>query len=328
MRQVFKRLCSRKSSAYGPKSTKSKGKQKNTPVNPVSSPPLQSPILDDNVSGKPSQKKDASTPSADTRSLTKSPGTSSKPLERQRQVSAIIPIANPAGDLDPDGNHSNSTISKGKQKVPAVDPVSSHPSRSPNDNLSGKPSKKKDASTPSADSRSLTGSPDTISDSPEPPERQQHLNATVPNPVGNLSTTSTDLNGSQSAIPKVQKGNTRPENLWKRAYETLPDESKKCFQDLKVDFNSVSGKGESVEKVLEAAKQAQQKLEGKKWIWKFGNREIDISQKGEAIITWIKKFKDVGDVVVQFDSHHAALPWAGVRFMLVVSSLQVTSPAT
>jgi len=35
---------------------------------------------------------------------------------------------------------------------------------------------------------------------------------------------------------------------------------------------------------------------------------------------WVNKFKEVGDVAVQYDPVHAALPWTGVRFLLQVGS--------
>lgn len=37
------------------------------------------------------------------------------------------------------------------------------------------------------------------------------------------------------------------------------------------------------------------------------------------IVTWIDHFKRIGDIIVQYDPGHAALPWAGVRFLLQVS---------
>jgi hypothetical protein len=33
---------------------------------------------------------------------------------------------------------------------------------------------------------------------------------------------------------------------------------------------------------------------------------------------WVSKFKAVGDMAVQYDPAHAALPWAGVRVLLQV----------
>ena len=38
----------------------------------------------------------------------------------------------------------------------------------------------------------------------------------------------------------------------------------------------------------------------------------------DKIVRWIDVFKQVGDVVVQYDPVHAALPWAGIRFLLQV----------
>ena len=40
-----------------------------------------------------------------------------------------------------------------------------------------------------------------------------------------------------------------------------------------------------------------------------------------GISTWIDKFKKVGDMAVQYDPGHAALPWAAVRFFLQVGIL-------
>ena len=34
------------------------------------------------------------------------------------------------------------------------------------------------------------------------------------------------------------------------------------------------------------------------------------------IVAWINRFKEIGDILVQYEPSHAALPWAGVRFLL------------
>ncbi len=36
------------------------------------------------------------------------------------------------------------------------------------------------------------------------------------------------------------------------------------------------------------------------------------------IVSWINLFKQIGDSAVQYDPQHAALPWAGIRFVLQV----------
>ena len=40
----------------------------------------------------------------------------------------------------------------------------------------------------------------------------------------------------------------------------------------------------------------------------------------EKIIAWLDKFTAVGDVAAQYDPAHASLAWAGVRFLLQVST--------
>ena len=36
------------------------------------------------------------------------------------------------------------------------------------------------------------------------------------------------------------------------------------------------------------------------------------------IATWIQKFIQIGDTIMQYDPGHAALPWAAARFLLQV----------
>lgn len=46
------------------------------------------------------------------------------------------------------------------------------------------------------------------------------------------------------------------------------------------------------------------------------------------LLSVLNSFASVGDVAVSFDPAHAALPWAAVRSVLVVSSLSVRVPFT
>ena len=43
----------------------------------------------------------------------------------------------------------------------------------------------------------------------------------------------------------------------------------------------------------------------------------------ERVAFWLDKLKSVGDVISSFDPVHLALPWAGVRFLLVVTCTMV-----
>ena len=50
-----------------------------------------------------------------------------------------------------------------------------------------------------------------------------------------------------------------------------------------------------------------------------GGETIVIRDLFSKIVGWIVRFKEIGDIVVQYDPAHAALPWAGVRFLLQIA---------
>ena len=71
--------------------------------------------------------------------------------------------------------------------------------------------------------------------------------------------------------------------------------------------------------------------------WRFhrpgSGQTVILRDLFSKIVVWIDRFKQIGDIVVQYDPVHAALPWAGVRFLLqvclspVLDCLAETRPA-
>jgi len=57
---------------------------------------------------------------------------------------------------------------------------------------------------------------------------------------------------------------------------------------------------------------------GKDWKFQFMGEEIVMRDIGMKILHWIDRFKPIGDIIIQYDPGHAALPWAGFRFLLKV----------
>ena len=98
--------------------------------------------------------------------------------------------------------------------------------------------------------------------------------------------------------------------MWKEAYNKLPDEYKKDLDNL----NNL----QALQKLLETAAEAQKKCTERQWSISWGGRQINVREKAERLMAWITKFRDIGDISVQYDPVHAALPWAGVRFILTV----------
>lgn len=107
-----------------------------------------------------------------------------------------------------------------------------------------------------------------------------------------------------------------PESLWEKAFASLNDEDKPLAgphvldkRTFLIDFTKVVE-----EKRLKFAEKG----------WKFSRNGKMISTRDilGRMITWINKFKAVGDVAAQYDSAHAALPWAVVRLVLQVRCCQ------
>ena len=110
--------------------------------------------------------------------------------------------------------------------------------------------------------------------------------------------------------------------LWKKAYKELPTE---YTQDLECVNNTDSDKPEKLEvlkQLLEHAMEARRGNLASQWKLKWGDNEINVREKAEKLVDWIVKFKEVVDIAVQYDPVHAALPWAGVRFILTVCPYQ------
>ncbi|KAJ5837197.1 hypothetical protein N7447_003223 [Penicillium robsamsonii] len=105
------------------------------------------------------------------------------------------------------------------------------------------------------------------------------------------------------------------ENLWTLAFHSLPPATK---EDLEKYQNEKAI--ETLDATLRAVRDKQLVCLQKRWTvkTKAGKRLIvrDILDK---VAFWINRFKEVGDIAVQYDPSHASLPWAGVRVLLQAS---------
>jgi hypothetical protein len=105
------------------------------------------------------------------------------------------------------------------------------------------------------------------------------------------------------------------EDLWVKAAKTLSDKDQ-----LPIDFNRV-GRLKVLEDVLAAVEEKKQSCLEKRWKYKNSKGEDVIFRNLLAkIAVWVDKFKEVGDIGVQYDQMHAALPWAAVRLILQVQA--------
>lgn len=101
-------------------------------------------------------------------------------------------------------------------------------------------------------------------------------------------------------------------DLWQKAFEALDDELRGTL-----DFNT-SSKINIVAETLVTAQEKRRLCQRKHWKVTINGKTIVLRDVVEKIIEWLDHFKAIGDVGSQYDPTHAALPWAGVRFVLKV----------
>ena len=110
---------------------------------------------------------------------------------------------------------------------------------------------------------------------------------------------------------KANKCNRQASSLWQKAIATLCEEDR---EGLNVNEPPL----QVLNSLRDVVDQKKQMCLDKRWKYKKNGQDIIIRDKLEKITTWVSKFVAVCDVAVQYDPAHAALPWAGIRFLLQV----------
>jgi len=110
----------------------------------------------------------------------------------------------------------------------------------------------------------------------------------------------------------IHGGNASASTLWIDAYNKLSADDRTNLENLDPKLDQL----QVLKGLLDIADKAKQKRTS--WTIQWGDKTINVREKAERLMCWITKFKDIGDIAVQYDPAHAALPWAGVRFILTV----------
>ena len=103
-------------------------------------------------------------------------------------------------------------------------------------------------------------------------------------------------------------------DLWASALKTLTESDRQqlVFHDDQDELNVLS----DLQVLTERAKEQCIK---KRWRLQKPGRNgetVVLRDIFTKMVLWVDMFKKIGDTVMQYDPGHAALPWAGVRFIL------------
>ena len=102
-------------------------------------------------------------------------------------------------------------------------------------------------------------------------------------------------------------------NLWEVALSKLPEKEQKQLQ------SGLNPQGTfEINALSTTVSQLQQQVHSERWQVRLGHRELNLRHVLDSIVSWVKKFIAIGDIAVQYDPAHAALPWAALRFVLQV----------
>lgn len=114
------------------------------------------------------------------------------------------------------------------------------------------------------------------------------------------------------ALPTVLRKNVN--DLWALAADQLYDDDK-----CNINFSCLDKLNILADLHAETERSRRKSVESR---WKYTRKSgetVIIRDIFKRIIWWIDIFKQVGDVVVQYNPMHAALPWAGIRFVLQIA---------
>jgi hypothetical protein len=127
----------------------------------------------------------------------------------------------------------------------------------------------------------------------------QNLTATVAPPSPLSAASLTNYSGARS-LWDITLEELSPHDL--ATLSNLGIES--SMQDIRSSLESIWGKMEGILYNWD-----------KPWHFTFRGEIIVMRDLGRKILEWVDKLKEIGDIIIQLDPGHAALPWAGFRFL-------------
>ncbi|KAI9787365.1 MAG: hypothetical protein M1816_007651 [Peltula sp. TS41687] len=120
-----------------------------------------------------------------------------------------------------------------------------------------------------------------------------------------------------SALNHASRSSASPD-LWAEALQRLSDKERAAIQH---EVSSYRGSpqqplSDTIDDLCSLTGRKRAEYEKQGWKLEYNGQQLILRDVAEKVIVWLNKFKDVGDVAINFDPVHAALPWAGVRFLL------------
>jgi len=155
--------------------------------------------------------------------------------------------------------------------------------------------------------------------------------STPTNPPGPISPTATatakNIAHTRKDAAQTQTGMVEPistatsgtaaESLWSKAFKSseLSLHEREILEDIVIEPGSCQNVAAALGTMTEGIVNGKNRED---WKFEFNGEVIVMRDVGMKILRWVDRFREIGDIIVQYDPGHAALPWAGFRLLLKV----------
>ncbi|KAI0415340.1 hypothetical protein F5X98DRAFT_347131 [Xylaria grammica] len=114
------------------------------------------------------------------------------------------------------------------------------------------------------------------------------------------------------ASPQREAWRSAHVGRWNEAFKRLDETDQATLRTNAQHIN--------IDNIIQCVEDKKADCDKKKWtVFKRHNgTEVKVRDVLGKIVHWIKKFESVGDIISSFDPVHAALPWAGVKFLVQI----------
>jgi ankyrin repeat domain-containing protein 50 len=123
---------------------------------------------------------------------------------------------------------------------------------------------------------------------------------------------------SDAPQPDPSTSTSPNRDLWLDALQTLTEAEQNAVRNIQPMGPARRHWSETLEELVWLTKEKQQECENGSYEYKFQGKKLILRDVAEKIVYWLSKFKDIGDIAVNFEPVHASLPWAGIRLLLQV----------
>lgn len=121
---------------------------------------------------------------------------------------------------------------------------------------------------------------------------------------------------SNPVTASLSEGTPLRRDLWREAVEKLSIEDQQAIKQLQPEEATEKPMSETIQELLSLTTTVRDECQEKRFRFRFRGHDIILRDVVGKTIFWLNKFKEIGDVAVNFDPVHASLPWAGLRFLL------------